>query len=165
MIAFQKTLGNIDSIIGDEKVKNDLKTAVSDMPNVMRDMRDTLNSAQQSFAQLDNIMRNFEPTSKALDEQGPEMVNNLSNSVERLDELLGQVNRFSRALNNREGTLGQFIYNPELFDNLNKTVMNVNRLTHELEPVVRNAKIFSDKIARHPGVIIRDAVKPGPGLK
>ena len=28
-----------------------------------------------------------------------------------------------------------------------------------------DVSFFSDKVARHPGVIIRDAVKPGVGIK
>jgi phospholipid/cholesterol/gamma-HCH transport system substrate-binding protein len=75
------------------------------------------------------------------------------------------VNRFSRALNSREGSLGQMINNPELYNNLSQAAENINKLTRELQPVICNAKVFTDKIARHPGVIITDGLKPGPGIK
>ena len=38
-------------------------------------------------------------------------------------------------------------------------------LSQKLRPIVDDARIISDKVARHPGVILRDAVKPGPGTK
>ena len=31
--------------------------------------------------------------------------------------------------------------------------------------MVEDVRVFTDKIARHPGVIVRDAVKPGPAIK
>jgi hypothetical protein len=54
---------------------------------------------------------------------------------------------------------------PALYNNLNQTVVSLRRLEQQLEPVINNAKIITDKIARNPGVILRDAVSPGPGIK
>ena len=74
-------------------------------------------------------------------------------------------NRFTRALNTSEGSLGQLINNPELYKNLNQAILNINCLTRELQPVVRDARVLTDKLARHPGAIVTDAVSPGPGIK
>jgi phospholipid/cholesterol/gamma-HCH transport system substrate-binding protein len=120
---------------------------------------------QQTVALANNTLRNMEPFSKALDEQGEGIITNMSQSVERLDELLGQMNRFSRGLNSREGSLGQLINNPDLYNNLSQAAANVNKLTRQLEPIVHDARVLTDKVARHPGVIITDAVSPGPGIK
>ena len=38
-------------------------------------------------------------------------------------------------------------------------------LGHRLKPIVEDARVFMDKAARHPGVIVRDAVKPGVGTQ
>jgi phospholipid/cholesterol/gamma-HCH transport system substrate-binding protein len=38
-------------------------------------------------------------------------------------------------------------------------------LTRQLEPVLADVRVITDKVARNPGIIIRDAVAPGPGLK
>jgi phospholipid/cholesterol/gamma-HCH transport system substrate-binding protein len=61
--------------------------------------------------------------------------------------------------------LGQLIHNPELYQNLNRTIRNVEYLTRKLEPIIDDARVFSDKVSRNPGIIVRDAVRPGPGLK
>jgi hypothetical protein len=34
-----------------------------------------------------------------------------------------------------------------------------------MEPILCDARVITDKIARNPGVILRDAVQPGPGIK
>jgi phospholipid/cholesterol/gamma-HCH transport system substrate-binding protein len=64
-----------------------------------------------------------------------------------------------------DGTIGALMNDRELYDRLTRTVRNVNELTEKMKPILDDARVFSDKISRHPGTIIRDAVKPGPGLK
>ena len=162
---FQKTLKDMDDIIGDDRVKANLKQAADQLPKVLADTRDTMNGFQKTVALANDNLRNVQTFTKALDEQGEGIIGNMSQSVDRLDELLGQMNRFSRALNNREGSLGQLIYNPDLYNNLSQAAENVNKLTRKLEPILNDARVITDKIARNPGVIVRDAVAPGPGLK
>jgi phospholipid/cholesterol/gamma-HCH transport system substrate-binding protein len=165
MRLFQKTLRNMDDVIGDDKVKQDLKNSIADMPQLLKDTRDAVNGMQHAVALADDNLKNLQSFTAALDQRGEGIVDNISSSVERLDTLLEQVNRFSRALNSREGSLGQMINNPELYNNLSQAAENINKLTRELQPVICNAKVFTDKIARHPGVIITDGLKPGPGIK
>jgi phospholipid/cholesterol/gamma-HCH transport system substrate-binding protein len=165
MILFQKTLKNVDDVVGDEKLKTDLKQTIGNMPQLLGETRDTITGMQKTLALANDNLRNMQTVTKALDEQGEGMVSNIAQSVERLDELLGQFNKFSRSLNSKEGSLGQLVNNPEMYNNLNQAALNVNRLTRELEPIVCNVNIITDKVARHPGVVLTDAIAPGPGLK
>ena len=53
----------------------------------------------------------------------------------------------------------------QLYNRLNRAARNIEDISQDLKPIVDDARVFSDKVSRHPGVIIRDAVKPGVGLK
>ncbi len=53
----------------------------------------------------------------------------------------------------------------QLYDRLNRAAKNIEEVSRELKPIIDDARVFSDKIARHPGVIVRDAMKPGVGIK
>ena len=64
-----------------------------------------------------------------------------------------------------EGSLGALLNDRQLYNRLNRTARNLEEVSEKLKPIVDDARVITDKIARHPGVIIRDAVKPGPGLK
>jgi hypothetical protein len=75
------------------------------------------------------------------------------------------MNKFTRTLNSREGTLGQLMNNPEVYNNLSQAIVNVNHLTRQLEPILCDVRVITDKEARHTGDFIRDAISPGPGLK
>jgi phospholipid/cholesterol/gamma-HCH transport system substrate-binding protein len=165
MQLFQKSLKNINDIAGDEKLKNDLKETISGMPKLLTDTRNTISGMQKTLGLANDNLQNMQTVTKALSQQGEGMVTNLAQSVEQLEQLLGQFNKFSRALNSKEGSLGQIVNNPELYNNLSQAAANVNRLTRELEPIVCNVQIITDKVARHPGVIVTDAISPGPGLK
>ena len=75
----------------------------------------------------------------------------------------------TQALNNREGTIGQLIHDPQLYENLNRLMCNanqvfvqVNELTLRLRPVVDDARVFTDKVAREPGRIITGGLNPSP---
>ena len=73
---------------------------------------------------------------------------------------------FGKALNRREGSLGQLVNNPDLYQNLNAAAANVEQLTRRLRPIVEDARIFTDKIARDPGVLgVRGALKKNSGIK
>ncbi len=165
MQLFKKSLTDVDEIVGDPKTKHDLKQSLNEMPQLLRDTRDTINGMQKTVALANDNLQNIQTVTKALDDKGDSMINNAAQSVERLDELLGQMNRFTRSLNSREGSLGQLVNNPDLYNNLSQAAVNINRITRQLEPILCDARVITDKVARHPGEILRDAVAPGPGLK
>ena len=68
-------------------------------------------------------------------------------------------------IDNGDGSLGALLNDRQLYDRLNKAARNIEQVSRELRPIVDDAGVFMDKAARHPGVIIRDAVKPGVGIK
>jgi phospholipid/cholesterol/gamma-HCH transport system substrate-binding protein len=52
-----------------------------------------------------------------------------------------------------------------LYDRLNHAARNLDEVSQRLKPIVDDARVFMDKVARHPGAPIRDAIRPGPGIK
>ena len=73
--------------------------------------------------------------------------------------------KFGDALNDRQGSLGQLIHNPDLYQSLNRAAENVEIATHQLRPIMDNARVFSEIIAREPGFILRNAVNRRPWSK
>jgi hypothetical protein len=43
--------------------------------------------------------------------------------------------------------------------------LRINDLTMRLRPVVDDARVFMDKIAREPGPVVGGAIASGPGIK
>jgi phospholipid/cholesterol/gamma-HCH transport system substrate-binding protein len=173
MKSIKELADNLNQVVGDRQVQGDLKNAVAEFPGAIADMRRTLGQASQTFDKMDdtisrlnNSLGNIERFTRDLGEQGPVMIERLERGSENLELLLGQMYAFSQALNSQEGTLGRLIRDPQLYENLNRAVANIEQVSRDLKPVVRDARIFSDKIARHPELLgVRGAMQQSTGTK
>lgn len=162
---FRKTAQDFNSLIGDEDTRTNLKQAIQEMPALMKDMRGAVAGIQSTVALADSNLKNLEGLTKPLGEHGEEMIANIDGSMARLNEVLTQFVEFGKRLNSSDGTLGKILNDPELYNHVEAAACNIERLTKELKPIIRNVTIITDKVARHPGVIFSDAIKPGSGIK
>ncbi len=165
MKAIEQLAENANDVIGDEVVRTQLKESIRQVPELITEVRQTVDQMNRTLQSADYNLRNLEGFTAALDEHGANVLEQLDRSAGQLELVLGEMATFSASLNNPEGTIGQLLNNPELYDSLNRTVRNVEDLTRRLRPIVDDARRISDRIARHPGIIIRDAIKPGAGTK
>ena len=124
----------------------------------MNDSRTVLQSAERNF-------KNLEAFTEPLGQKGPQVADTIVKAVDGLDQILDDLGAVARALNNREGTIGMLIHDPQFYENLNRLMFNANKvladiddLTFNLKPVVHDARIFMDKVATEPGRIISGAI-------
>ena len=111
-------------------------------------------------------MQNLEKVTQPLGERGPALVQHLDHTMQDLDTLVGQMSKFGEAINSSQGTLGQLINNPDLYNNINQTACRLNEITQEIRPILNDARVFTDKIARHPETLgVRGALERRPGIK
>lgn len=159
------TFENVNKMVGDDKSREQIAKAIQQMPELMTETRQVIAHLDEAVGAVDRNLRNMEGITEPLRESGPGLVAKIDRTITKLDGVMDQINTFTQALNNNNGTLGQLVHNRELYDNLNQTAANIEELTRKLRPIVDDARVFSDKIARHPGAIVRDAVKPQVGTK
>lgn len=77
----------------------------------------------------------------------------LNNSADRLDSLLVEFQTFGTQLNSGQGTIGQLVHNPELYQNLNRAAQNIEDLSRQLRLIVNDARVAVDKVARNPRML------------
>ncbi len=154
---FNKTMVTIDELLGDEQLRAGLTSTLADLPKVFEDARTTLGEARttlKNFQQLSqNANRTFDNLEAITDpfaERGEGLANNLTQSAEDLRAILAQLATFSEAINSREGSLGQLIHDPELYNRINGAAGNIEDASRRLRPIVEDVRIFTDKIARDP---------------
>ncbi len=163
--AVEQFASNANTIFGDEQTQLDIRRAVERLPVILEDTHKAVVQMEHSMATFNRSLKNIEDFTEPLGRDAEQMADRVGSTLARLDQLSGELVQFAQAINQREGTLGQLIHNPEMYQNLNRTIRNVEHLTRKLEPIIDDARVFSDRVARNPGVIVRDAVRPGPGLK
>jgi phospholipid/cholesterol/gamma-HCH transport system substrate-binding protein len=164
--AFAEAMNNINDVMGDPNARDKLKATITELPNVLTDLRTTVQGIGVTVDTADRNLRNLEGLTRPLGERGEAMVAQVDKTIGRLDEVLQQAVFFTKALNESQGTLGRLVRDPKVYEELAQAAANVNRLTKELRPIVDDVRVFTDKIARHPEQLgVRGALDRRPGLK
>jgi phospholipid/cholesterol/gamma-HCH transport system substrate-binding protein len=189
MSQFAQTMSAINQIIGDQPItdgrqplpgqqpingpemRQRLRQGLYDLPSVISSAQTTLNETRTMVESADRNFRNLEGFTKPLGERGPAIAESLVKAVDGLDTLVEDFTVLTQALNSRDGTLGQLIHNPQLYQNLNNLTGNANvvlqyvyELLHKMPQILDNVKVFTDKIAREPGRLIGGALNPNPSF-
>ncbi len=164
--AFSLAMANINDVMGDPATRTNLKQTLAGLPQVLDDLRMSVQGIGTTIDTADRNLRNLEGLTKPLGERGAGMVAQIDRTIGRLDEVLQQAVSFTKSLNESDGTLGKLVRDPAVYDDLALAASNVRRLTQELRPIVDDVRVFTDKIARHPEQLgVRGALDRRPGLK
>ncbi|MEQ8847679.1 MlaD family protein [Botrimarina sp.] len=175
MQVMNRTMTQIDSLASDPRLREAVDTVpqlLADAQGTVRKATDTLDRFGVVVGSAETNLRNLEGLTEPLGRRGPELSEKLISAVENLDRTLADASRFVTAVTDTRGSLNRLLSDPELYDNVATVIYNANvvlgefhQRLNELRPVVHNARVFSDKIAREPGRIISGAIKPEPILK
>jgi phospholipid/cholesterol/gamma-HCH transport system substrate-binding protein len=146
--------------------------AIQETRLTMKDSRVTLHEMQSAIESANRNLKNLEGLTQPLGESGESVAKAFLGSIDSLDRLIEEVTVLVQALNSSEGTMGQLIHSREVGDSLlqlmanaNYVLVKINEIVTRLRPVVEDARVFMDKIAREPGRLIGGALNPGPGIK
>ena len=164
--AARQTVNNANEIVGDPELKGRLKDALARVPQMVDEIRATLDETNQTIRTARENLENLRGVTEPLAESGPSIVKRLDTSLANLERVSGQLAEFSEALNRDDTTLGKLVRDPTLYQKLDRTMTNVQQLTQDLRPVISDLRVFSDKIARHPEMLgVRGALERQAGTK
>ncbi len=162
----KETVRSLNEVFGNPETKAKLKDAADQLPELIRTTRQTVGDAGKVMAGFNQNLMNLDAFTAALQKQGPPLMSRLGDSAETLDQLSKEMLKLTRNINEGKGTLGVLATDRELYDNLNRTVANVEAMSRELKPILRDVRVFTDGIARHPEKLgVRGALQPSPGTK
>lgn len=154
---FNKAMSSIDSVMGDEQLKTRLRESLDKVPQIFDQAQTTLTDVQNTLQKFNGVavraernLANLEDFTAPLGQRGEEISQNLVDSIRSVNELLANFAELSQALKNKDGTIGQLINNPELYDRLNRTLAEIELVVRRLEPIVNDVRVITDKVARDP---------------
>jgi phospholipid/cholesterol/gamma-HCH transport system substrate-binding protein len=164
---FKQVGDNANSLLGDPQSQENIRRSINNIPELLKDIqqtteafRQTMSGMQQTMQAVDRNLQNLEGFTGPLGERGEEFVNRIDSATRKLDVLLDDLSGFTRGLSSSEGSLNQLLNDPELYNNLSSAIRNVNQLTKDLKPILNDARVFTDKIARDPGSLgVRGALE------
>lgn len=168
MAQFANVAQNMNDVIGDEQFKEQLKAGLVQLPQVMTDAREILDSLDKAITSADENLKNLQGLTGPLGDRGTAIVATLENSIRNLEELLSQVSTFTKSINESEGTIGLLVRDRATYDQLqtalaqaNATIMDVRcminneKFQRRLEQILDNIYVITDKVARDPARVAR----------
>ncbi len=162
----KQTLQSTNKVFADPQTQESLRQTLAALPKLANETqqtialaRRTLESAQKNF---DNLQDVTDPLAKSA---GP-MMAKLNRSLSNLDALATELAALSKIVASEDGSLRKLASDPELYRNLNRSAESLSILLNNLEPVIRDVHIFTDKVARHPELLgVSGAIRGSSGVK
>ena len=160
------TLTEANRVFADPELQQNLKDSVAALPLMARETRETIAAARTSIEQINANLDNLQEATDPLAEHSRSMIVKLDNSLGQLESLMTELNTFAVMVNSEDGSLQRFAADPALYENLNDSAAAMTSLVESLDPIVRDVRIFSDRIARHPELLgVSGAVRGSTGIK
>ena len=118
--SFQRSLTDVEDVLGNAEVRNNLKKTIAELPELLSDSRSAVTTIRTTVESVDRNLKNMEGFTGPLGERGPTIIANIDQGLSRLDGLLSEMSDFGRKLNSGEGSLGMLMRSPELYQHLNR---------------------------------------------
>jgi len=166
MTTANQTLSNVNRLLADPESQKNLQETMAALPRLTNETHQTIAAVRKTVETLDLNLKHLNEATAPLADRGTAIVTKLDASLGNIQVLSGELSRFAQLAMKDDGPLKQLASNPELYRNLNQSATSLAVLLKNLEPMVSDLRVFSDKIARHPELIgVSGALKGSSGLK
>lgn len=141
------------------KLTKNADAAVVETRDLMKRLTTTLEKADTALSDVGKLTGPFSA-------RGERISRNIDEALQSANATLSDIRSLMKVLDRADGTLRRVLTDPSLYNNLDRTVMALNRLFPQVELILKDAGVFADKIARHPERLgIGGAIRPDDGLK
>ena len=167
IVALPKTIEDAKEVFAEFKTTahkvNDLADSFG---TIIQNSGETLDVINQVAKKTDQSLGDINNITGTLSDRKGIWMEKIGRSLDNLDNALLQISEFTTTLNSTDGTIGRLAKDPTLYEKLESTLDEIRELKSQLEPVVANAQVFSDKIARHPEQLgVAGALRNNGGAK
>lgn len=162
----QKMVASANKIVSDPESQLALQETLTALPELVNETKKTIVATHDAIDNVNRNLVNLTQVTEPIGKRGDLMVAKLDSSLGSLDSLLGELNHFAKLVNSEDGSLQKFTSDPALYENLDKSSQSMAVLLKNLEPIMKDLREFSDKIARNPELLgVGGALRPSAGMK
>jgi phospholipid/cholesterol/gamma-HCH transport system substrate-binding protein len=141
-----KVILNVNDIVGDGYLKANIKTTLSNLSVSSRNLNslvlDSKNGINRITSKLENTVGNVDV---AVGDNSREMKNTLleiQTLTSSVDTLVGNLNIVVAEIQNKDKGIGKFLTDDEFFNNMNKTLSEIEKLTKNIRTKGIKLNIF-----------------------
>ena len=153
-------------ILNNPETARRLEETLSAMPRLVDETRLTVRAVHSTVRSISDTMNQLRDITAPLAQNSESFAKQLHGTLGNLEHLSGQLSVVAELAADEDGSLNRFLTDPDLYRNLNQSAASLAVLLRNMEPVVEDLRIFSDKVARHPELIgVSGALRSSSGIK
>jgi len=130
------TLKNVNEIVGDKDVHYNLKNTLSNLNVASKHLNLLLVENRSSFKDLTGkVGKSIDNVNGILDENAPQVKNTFKDIqilTNRVDSLITGINTIVNDIQTQKGSVGKFMYDDKFYDNLNKSLIEIEKLAKKI---------------------------------
>jgi phospholipid/cholesterol/gamma-HCH transport system substrate-binding protein len=131
-----ESIKNINDIVGDKNMTGNLKTTMSNLNIASRNLNLLLSENRVSFKEITGkVGKSIDNVNGMLDENAPQVKSTFKDIqvlTNRVDTLITGINTIVNDLQNQKGSMGKFMYDDKFYENLNKSLLEIEKLTKKI---------------------------------
>lgn len=142
-IDLEKVLANVNEMIGDPDTKKNFKSTIGNIEVVSRNLNSLIaenrvslrNIADKTSLTIDKFGNTMDNVNEIVDDTKPELKNtfkDVSTLTEKVNTLVENLNVLVTDITEQKSGVGKFIYDDKFFDNLNNTLLEIEKLTKKI---------------------------------
>lgn len=166
MTSANALFANANQVLGDPRQQQNLRRSLDALPRLVGETEATIQAVRRTVITVNTNLEQLQGVTEPLARRGGSIVTRIDRTLGNLESLTADLSRFSRVINTPNGSLNRLANDPTLYRNLNESSGSMALLLKNLQPVIRDLRIFSDKVARHPELLgVRGALQGSAGVK
>ena len=141
---FNKTADNLDSVlvsinslVGDRRMQGDLKNTISNLAVTSRSLNGLVSDSRTNVNNLsESADKTLKNVNTLLDDTTPEIkgtFRDVQSLTVKFDSLVSNLNLIISDIQTQKSGVGRFLYDDKFFDNLNKLIEEVRKLTVKIK--------------------------------
>ena len=159
-------LSSANLVLADPKNQQNLRQTLDALPQMAIETRQMIVAMRQAVETADDSLAAIQDVTAPLAKRSEVISARLERTLINMESLSGELSAFAQVVNRRDGSLQRFVSDPALYRNLSQTTATLSVLVQNLQPILRDVRIFSDKVARHPELMgVRGAFRGSTGIK
>jgi phospholipid/cholesterol/gamma-HCH transport system substrate-binding protein len=166
MKVMDETLEATSKLVADPQTQENLRRTLAALPYLTSETQKTVSAVRGAVQKMDENLGNLSALTGPLSKRGVTLATHLENTLSNLELLTDQFAQFSKVLNSGDGSIHKMATDPDLYVNLDRSAQSAALLLQNLQPIIRDLRVFSDKVARHPELIgVSGVLKGSSGIK
>ena len=162
----RQTVQSANKVFADPQTQENLRKTLAALPELANETRQTISLARRTIESAQKNFDNLQDVTDPLAKSAAPIMAKLDRTLTNLDQLSGELAALSKLAAKEDGSLRKIIADPELYRNMNRSTESLSILLNNLEPIVQDMRVFSDKVARHPELLgISGAIRGSAGVK